>query len=286
MNAPRLSLIISTRGRSNEILVLLDSLAAQRMRDFEAIFVDQNEDGRVAYVLEKKTWPFPITHLRRPQLRGASSGRNEGLKRAQGTFVGFPDDDCWYPPGLLGQAVERLNATGADFVLGRAADETGRSINGRFAAVAQPVSRANVWITSIEWMLFGWRERLLSLGGYNEALGVGSDTPWQAAEGQDLLLRALSRGMRAIYDPSLIGHHGEFNIRKPDQAMAIKGRNYARGMGYVLRIFDYSPLSAAYWCARSLAGATRALTKGNFVQSRYFLGVALGRLEGYLKYTL
>lgn len=43
----------------------------------------------------------------------------------------FPDDDCWYPPWFLARGF-LMAATGADFLSGRAADEDGRSINGRY----------------------------------------------------------------------------------------------------------------------------------------------------------
>ena len=72
-----------------------------------------------------------------------------GVRRTRDVIL-FPDDDCWYPSWFLRRGLELLDATGAELVSGRFADETGRSINGRFASVAQYVTRRSVWIAQAE----------------------------------------------------------------------------------------------------------------------------------------
>jgi hypothetical protein len=195
--------------------------------------------------------------------------------------VVFPDDDCWYPPWLLARVSDRLKETGADIVTGRAADEAGRSINGRYEATAQHVHRDNVWTTSIEWMIFFRRSVLEAVGGFDENIGVGAATPWQAAEGQDILLRALAAGFKGHFDPSIYGFHAELDITRPDPAMLQRAYAYARGMGYVLGRHGFGPASLTYWLVRPSAAAVIYAAMGHASRGRYYFNVARGRLEGW-----
>lgn len=281
--APRFSLVVSTLGRDRELRKLLESLALQEQADFELILVDQNPQAeRVAGAIAGG-WPFPILHLHRPDMRGLSRGRNEGLRLARGAYLVFPDDDCWYPADFLARAEAILAGGGYDFCSGRAADEAGRSINGRFETEATEVDRANVWTTAIEWMQVFRTDMLAAIQGYDEDIGAGASTPWQSSEGPDITLRALAAGYRGCYDPALIGHHAELEIAEPDRRMIGKMRVYGRGMGYVLRKHGYGPLAMAGWLMRSAGGALVAALKGRPARARLYLNVFLGRLEGYLR---
>lgn len=277
----KLSLVISTLGRRSEFPRLLQSFAAQSIGGFEAIIVDQNDEDILSDVLRSGDWPFPIRHVCTPGERGLSRGRNRGWPEARGEIVLFPDDDCWYPPGLFERALSRMEETAADILAGRAADLHGRSINGRFEKQAQKVTRRNVWTTQIEWMVFFRKPALAALGGYDENIGIGASSPWQSCEGQDIVLRALEAGLVAWFDPALAGHHAELDTLNPNEAMRAKGRAYARGFGHVLRKHAYSLGDAAYWSARPAFNMLRGALKGNAAQTRYFASVAAGRLEGF-----
>ena len=72
-------------------------------------------------------------------------------------------------------------------------------------------------------MTFLRRDVMQSLNGFDETVGVGAQTPWQAAEGQDLVRRALASGFRAQFDPSVYSHHPQFDIVRADAATRRKG---------------------------------------------------------------
>jgi glycosyltransferase involved in cell wall biosynthesis len=277
----KLSLIVATKGRTEELARLWRSLESQDFRDFEVILVDQNPDGRLGPYVEPGAWSFPIRWIRAPADTGVSRGRNVGFREAAGEIVLFPDDDCWYPPKFLSYGMEVMRETGADLVSGRSTDYAGRAINARFSSRARRVTRRSVWIAQMEWASFIRRDMLEALGGYDEGLGIGSKTPWQAAEGPDLILRALGQGRLCLFDPTLFGHHEEFDLRS-DPLMALKGRAYARGMGYVLRRHGFGLLTILYWTARPLFRLLLAAGRGRFALAPYFLSVAKGRAEGWL----
>ena len=279
---PRLSLVVSTKGRFLELKTLLASLAQQSYRDFQVVIVDQNPHNELE-ILREHDWGFPLKRVARPLDRGLSRGRNVGLQAACGDYVCFPDDDCWYDRDFLAVAVDRLAATNADVLTGRAAREDGQSINGRFATAPLWVTVPHqVWTTQIEWVAFFRRSLLIRLGGYDEELGIGADTPWQACEGQDIVLRALAVGARCYYDPSLIGRHAEIVIDRPGSTATQKALGYARGMGYVIRKHRLGLPSALYWVARPFARAGMMLARLKPADARYYAIIALGRLEGAL----
>ena len=279
MSMPILSLVVATRGRATPFATLFDSLAAQTFTDFEVVVVDQNADARVG-TPEHEGWPFPIRYLRTPGESGASRARNAGLAAAEGAYVLFPDDDCWYPPGFLAHALDCIAAHGADVLAGRAADPTtGRDINGRFEQAVTRIDRDNVWTTGIEWVVVFKRAVLEAVGGYDVAIGVGAATPWQSCEAQDIVLRALAKGYVCVFDPSIYGHHAELDIR--DAAMLRKGRAYARGLGHVLRLHRYPARAAASWILRPSLRAALSLARGDRTLFAYYRNVALGRLEGW-----
>jgi len=276
-----LSLVVPTLGRTKQLERLLVSLEAQTAPCFEVILVDQNADRRVADLIEGRDWRFPLVRLSRPDERGVSRGRNVGWVHATSEILMFPDDDCWYPSNLIERGLGLLDRLGADLLCGRVADGQGRSVNGRFAENTASISRRNVWVCQCEGVTFVKRRLLQELGGYDEVVGIGAGTPWQAAEGPDFILRALQRQARCCYDPSLFGHHDELNIACPDDWTIRKVRAYARGMGFVLRRHGYGPISLAYWVSRSLGNALGNLAKGSPQRARFYFSVALGRIEGW-----
>ena len=202
----------------------------------------------------------------------------DGWRKASGDSIVFADDDCWYPSWFLRKGVELLAATRADLVSGRFADDSGRSINGRYASCAQFITRQSVWIAQSEAASFYRRELLERLDGFDEEIGIGSFSPWQAAEGPDFVLKALERGRSCYFDPSLYGFHREFDLDEP--GMTRKGRTYGRGMGYVLRRHRYGTPTLIYWVMRPLFSAFIAAIRGRLHRARYSFSVFLGRLEG------
>ncbi len=177
-----------------------------------------------------------------------------------------------------------MEATGADFLSGRAADQEGNSINGRFESEAQPIDRDNVWTTGIEWTIFFKRSVLIKVGGFDSYIGIGASTPWQSCEGQDIMLRALSEQLNGYYNPSIYGYHNPFDI-EAESGIQGKGRKYGRGVGYVLRIHRYGVLSALKWIGRPVLGSLLFLVRGKIKHAQYYGNVAIGRFEGWSDMT-
>ncbi|WP_413991149.1 glycosyltransferase family 2 protein [Labrys okinawensis] len=260
---------------------MLDSLEAQLFKDFEVIIVDQNGDERVTEILAAQQRPFTVQHIRTPDRRGLSRGRNDGAKHATGEIYGFPDDDCTYPSWLLEKVSQTFQRTGADVVNGRAGDEMGRPINGRFLEGANWTRQQDVFNSLIEWVSFCKRTAFEAVGGYDVDVGVGASSPWQACEGPDIVFRMMAKGFRVYYDYGIYGHHPEISIDATDARMQQKALGYGRGMGYVLGKYDLGLAYSMNYMVRSLGGAAVSLAKGKRARAVYYLNTLRGRLEGY-----
>lgn len=274
------SLVVSTCGRTTTLEDLFKSLDLQTHKNFEVIIVDQNDDDRLDSLFKRSKWPFPLRHIHTPAERGLSRGRNVGWKKAQGSVVLFPDDDCWYPSWFISHALDLLATKGSDLVSGRAADQDGNSINGRYETKAQAIDRANVWTTGIEWTIVFKRSTLVAVDGFDPEIGIGASTPWQSCEGQDIVLRALAKGLKAYFDPSLYGYHAKFAVEKEANSTG-KGRRYGRGLGYVLRRHGYGLWSALNWIARPAVKSALSLAEGKLSAFQYYRNTAIGRFEGW-----
>lgn len=273
----RVSLVVATRGRDRELGELFRSLAAQDGPPPEIIVVDQNGDDRLAPVIEAWRGRLPL-RWHRTRRAHANHARNLGLALARGEIVGFPDDDCVFPPGLLARVTAGFAADPSLAVLtGPAASPEGGLGSGRWRAEAGPITAGNVWTSVIEFNLFLGREIALALGGFDERLGPG--TPLGSTEGNDLVLRAVRAGHAARYDPGQ-------RILHPDKRLTPvaveRAALYARGMGFVLRRHAVPARVWLPFMLRPLGGILLGALRGNRLAARYYAATLRGRLAGFL----
>lgn len=198
MTTIKLSLILATYGRTQEIDRLFDSLACQWRQDCELIIVDQNPDERlVPHIARASAIGLSVQHLRMPK-PNLSSARNLGLQQAKGLWVGFPDDDCWYENDTL----EKLLHCQSQHPDWRGAISQWVEQDSNLPMGLMP---ANDSTLSLErWRrfrdgnassitIFIDRQLLIDIGGFDTRLGVGQ---WfGAAEETDLIIRVLDRGV-------------------------------------------------------------------------------------------
>jgi GT2 family glycosyltransferase len=268
---PSFDLVVATVGRTGELGRLLDSLEAQRYPRLHTIVVDQNADERVVEVLAGRG--LEVTHVRAPL--GLSRARNVGLREVSGDIVGFPDDDCTYPPGLLDVLADRFaDDSGLDGLTGRAEDAQRRSSSSweRDPAV---LTLDNLWNRANAATTFLRRELVQRLGTFDERLGLGSGQPWSSGEETDYLVRAVAAGGRIVYDPSVVVLH---EVRENNTAVGLRD---GASMGYLLRKHGYPPRTVARMLVRPVGGALLALARLDLPRARYYTATLRGRIRGY-----
>ncbi|MEZ4503369.1 MAG: glycosyltransferase family A protein [Dehalococcoidia bacterium] len=285
MNArPRLSLVLCTVDRVEEVDRFLASLEAQGVPDLEVLLVDQNEDDRLRPVIEAWRDRLAIRVLTSP--RGLSRARNAALPAVRGEVVAFPDDDCEYPPGLLRGVFDRLDALpGLDGVSVRAVDQHGGGSGLRWARRASMLTPGTVLGRHISYGLFLRRDIVERTGAFDESLGVGASTVWGAGEETDFLLRALALGARVRYEPSLTAFHPAKDdargARDDIEAHRRRLEAYGRGMGRVLR--RHLPAwRAGWWIARPALASVWLRARGHRDEAGDRWLVARARFRGWM----
>lgn len=277
---PTFSLIVATRDRDAELSRLLNSLTLQACRRFELLVVDQNPDDRVLRVLAPYHDRLDIRHTRSKP--GVSVARNEGIRQARGTLLAFPDDDCWYPEGLLERVEDRFRQhpeIGA--LTGRLVNAAGRTDPSmRFDAHPGAVSLANIWERLCCATLFVRSEAAVIPPGFDPELGPGSGTPWEGAEDIDFVTGLIGRGIRVHYDPTLLVGHPTLDTASWNERSA-RVRRYGRGIGRVWRKHGFPIPYVAYRMARPLGGCLLSLITGRPARARYHAAALRGRWEGW-----
>ena len=110
----RLSLIIATYNRAEQLMVTLDSVARQALSAdrWECIVVDNNSMDDTRQRVEAFTAEHPqlnvVYHLEQNQ--GLSYARNAGIAKAQGDIIAFVDDDERIVPEFVEAYVELFDS--------------------------------------------------------------------------------------------------------------------------------------------------------------------------------
>ncbi len=275
----RIGLAIPTVGRSESLHELLLSVAAGTWLPEKVVVADQS-GGRL--VLETDL-PFRVEII--PSRGGASAGRNDALRRLRDEvdYVAFPNDDSRFEPLTLQRVVDAFQEFGEPAAL------AGTYLDGAQPRYRLP-PRGTVLDTRSAWRaiepgMFVSAEALDRAVVFDEQIGTGSPTPWQAGEGTDLLLRFIAEQRRVISVPDVrvIGRGERRDLSEPEYRAKV--RAYARGTGYVYRRHSYGTftklrLVVAPWVRLALSG--RVDRRG----LRVAWSSSLGRLEGVLARTL
>ena len=93
----RLSLVIATYNRAEQLMITLDSVAAQQCScgEWECVVVDNNSSDNTRERVERFTAEHPELNLRYifEQRQGLSHARNAGIAASVGDIIAFIDDD-------------------------------------------------------------------------------------------------------------------------------------------------------------------------------------------------
>jgi glycosyltransferase involved in cell wall biosynthesis len=229
---PRFSLIVATLGRTQELRTLLQSLTQQEFEDFEVILVDQNEDDRVQILIDEFHPRLSLIQISAP--RGACRARNAGILQASGKIIAFPDDDCWYPQGLLRSVDQWFRDHRQYSILAvGAVDEAGIPSGNRWLQDRCDLHPINIFRTTFCSSLFMRRESLQEVT-FDEGIGPGSSGGFGCGDETDFVLKIMAAGFRGRFDRT-------WNIGHPRRDMLSSGVSrdravtYGAGMGHVLR---------------------------------------------------
>lgn len=277
--------VVTTLGRLDPLRALLSSLEGQLGNGDHVVLVAQGAQDDVAS-LAAEFAERGVAVTAATSGRGASLGRNTGVAAlpAGDMVVTFPNDNTTYPAGT----VAALHAAVDDpsFRAGGFTSWDERGPKTTLPEPGTPLDKYNVWAI-IEMGILLRRSLFDAVGGFDENMGPGSATPWQVAEGTDLLLRAKA------HDPSL-----EQDFRWLPAAVHVDGistgfglnaaerrrklRAYGRGTGHAFAKHGY-PL---WWrAAFAVAGLLYGIRNPKPITALDGWPMFVGRLEGALGRT-
>jgi glycosyltransferase involved in cell wall biosynthesis len=268
----RFSLVVATYGRTAEVTRLLASVLCQRRDDIEVILVDQNADSRLTPVIDEFQTHLTMRHLRAED-RNVSAARNLGLDVAQGEIVAFPDDDCWYPEGLLDGVDQWFKMSPQYSVLAVGAiDDQGLPSGNRWIQNSCDITPWNSLRTTFCSSLF--------LSAVEESRRVCFDPMLARGEETDFILRLLSTGQRGRFDRRLCVRHPRRDMLSGTVSKE-RAVSYGAGMGRLVRRHSLTVL----WTALVMYDLVRAgivVLRGRPRDAAFCFAHATGLFKGFV----
>lgn len=273
----KVSLILPTLNRTDDLELFLDSLVYQTYKDFELIVVDQNKGDEIKEILDKYLSKLDIKYIKSPIL-GISVNRNKGLFYRTGDIIGFPDDDCTYAADTLEKVVNYLKDK-PRHIYSCITLEKGKNYGtGVMLETNGKITKGNVEHT-VKSITFFVNIKEDDIYLFDRKLGVGSI--FGSGEETDYVLNLLHKGYKGEYFANDIIYHP---AKKGNYDDLQRAYNYARGYGALCKkeaiyrknyLYLFKFLNKV---VRSIVGCV--ISK----HSKYYGEVLRGRLSGFFGY--
>ena len=101
-----LSIIVPIYNVEEFLPRCLDSILVQTFTDFELILIDDGSPDRCGKIIDEYAKVDSRIVVVHQENRGVSAARNEGLRIAQGRYIGFVDPDDWIEPNMYETLLE------------------------------------------------------------------------------------------------------------------------------------------------------------------------------------
>lgn len=223
---PLFSLLIATVRRRTELEKLLFTLRQQQYQHIQIIIADQNPPSFLED-LHAQFSDLPLQIIPDPD-KGVSQARNAIIPLAEGSYIAFPDDDCWYATDTLAQVVEAFQRhPEAGAVLGYWTPSAQVPPPGD---AEQPLSAAALFSQGGTLVQF-FRAEVVKDLRFDPQLGPGTGLPYGCGEDTDYLLEAHKRAP-VWRCPSIRVFHPSPDTHVPSDA---KIASYAAGRMFLLK---------------------------------------------------
>ena len=218
----RLSLVIATYNRAEQLLTTLRSVAAQSKASaqWECIVVDNNSEDNTkecvaAFIAEHQNLNIRY-HFEQKQ--GLSFARNAGIEQAQGDIIAFIDDDERIVPDFIGAYINLFDSHPTAMAAGGkiiAEYPTGRPrwmSHYTERPIANPMDFGDYVRTFPKGRIPGGgnmamrREVFNKIGLFNTSLGRTGKS-LIGGEESDLFERIAEAGMECYYEPRAVMYH-------------------------------------------------------------------------------
>jgi GT2 family glycosyltransferase len=200
--APEISVVVATRGRTERLGMLLDSLAAQTLpaERFEAIVViDGPDPASERAVRERQGGGLVLRLIARERSGGPAAARNQGWRAAAAPLVAFTDDDCEATPQWLAELLAAATDHPGTLIQGPTLPNPREAHRDGPFARSKEITEAGSWFQTCN--IAYPRALLERLEGFDERFTEA------AGEDVDLGWRALEVGAGTGFRPAAVVHH-------------------------------------------------------------------------------
>lgn len=213
MHALRLSVVVCTRNRPEDLRACVASILTSPSRDFELLVIDQSDAASVAaaniaalYAEDSRLRYLPTAS------RGLSRARNEALAQARTGILAFTDDDCRVEPAWVDQVLAFFDAR-SDVAMAFGAVVAPEEVMAK-GHVATFAPRDETFCRRFPSPMEPWgiganmafrRETVARVGAFDPELGAGAQIP--AGEELDFTIRVLGAGFAVATTPAFAVTH-------------------------------------------------------------------------------
>ena len=113
MEEPKVSVVIPTFNRANELGRAIASVLAQSFQDFELIIVDDASSDATPAIIASIDDPR-VRFIQHEVNQGGSAARNTGIKASLGEYIAFLDSDDEWLPNKLQLQVDKFACSPSD----------------------------------------------------------------------------------------------------------------------------------------------------------------------------
>jgi glycosyltransferase involved in cell wall biosynthesis len=278
-----ISLIIPTLGKTDKLLLLLESLEKQIFKNFDLLIIDQSDNYGVKELAMMWRAKLNIKYIHSNK-KGLSYNRNLGLAQAKGGIIGFPDDDCFYASDTLSNVNNFFKQhTEFSILSGKQVDPKTRKTHQFVLRKSREIYLHDVFNAGNSITIFLKRPQQQPQLLFDEKFGIGA--PFGGAEETDYIFRLLESHKKGYYSEDVIIYH---KISGFDEMTDQKTFYYAMGTGAFFRKeFRYLRCFSLFFSLILFKGIIGTIMAGitfNKIVLKYRLAKLRGYFFGFFKY--
>ncbi|CAN7292862.1 glycosyltransferase family 2 protein [Phenylobacterium sp. LjRoot225] len=253
-DAPKISILVCTRNRADQLAGTIASLRALESRiPWEAVILNNRSTDRTEEVIKAACRQDSRLRYAYEDQPGLGAARDSGWRQTRGEIIALSDDDCYFTPDF----VDKMWAVFAEHpdvgvVGGRILlydpDDAPLTIDLRTEPVFTP-PKTVVRTGSFHGANLAFRRTTLErIGGFDRELGAGTPFP---SEDIDAVAAGIWSGDAGLFDPRpvILHHHRR---RLPDVSPQVRRFDAGRGAYYAKYVLrpDTRAAYLADWRAR------------------------------------
>jgi glycosyltransferase involved in cell wall biosynthesis len=212
------SAVVPTFKREKKLRRAIESIDAQTYNHIEVVIVNGDPETSVDHIESSE---YQTKHIQHDKNYGISKSRNDGIKKAEGEYIAFLDDDDEWKSQKIEKQVNKFRSCDPECGL----VYSGRELikNGKTTDIQIPINRGDVFSTLLCKNFVGSETAVVKASCIDD---VGSfNTDLNFAEDYDLWLRIARKYKIEVVAKSLAINH----IHSQDSLSSDPERRY-RGM--------------------------------------------------------